>query len=278
MEDQNIKDQMHKNFDSFFNTIDQLLFVLDKDAIILHVNTAVTKRLGYTEQELLGKSVLLVHPADRREEAGRIVQEMIDGKADFCPVPLCTKSGALIPVETRITTGEWDGKFALFGVSKDISELQLSEEKFSKAFDINTSACGISDLETGNYLEVNNAFCELLGFSKDEVIGKNAVSLGIFSEKALSDLKSKMPSTGLVKNLEADLISKNGEVKHVLLSADNIYVQNKQYRFTVAQDVTEYKKAMESLQKTNEMMVGRELKMVELKDQLEKYESSSGDK
>jgi hypothetical protein len=39
-------------------------------------------------------------------------------------------------VETRVIKGEWDGKPVLFGVSKDITELKRSEEKFTLAFHI----------------------------------------------------------------------------------------------------------------------------------------------
>jgi len=42
----------------------------------------------------------MVHPQERREEAGRIVSEMLQGSAEFCPVPILTKSGIQIPVET----------------------------------------------------------------------------------------------------------------------------------------------------------------------------------
>jgi len=113
--------QTIENYESLFNAIDDFLFILDERGMIIHANSTVTGRLGYTLQELAGKSVLLVHPETRRAEAGRIVGEMLAGTAAMSPVPLLSKSGAQIPVETRITRGSWNGKPALFGVSKDIS-------------------------------------------------------------------------------------------------------------------------------------------------------------
>ena len=85
------------------NTIDDFLFVLDEQGNIVHENSTVTNRLGYSREELFGKSVLMVHPPERRDEAGRIVGEMLSGKAEFCPVPVITKSGVQIPVETRVS-------------------------------------------------------------------------------------------------------------------------------------------------------------------------------
>jgi hypothetical protein len=115
--------------------------------------------------------VLLVHPPERREEAGRIVGEMLIGKAEFCPVPLMTKSGEYIPVETRVTAGTWNGAPAIFGVTKDMSRLKLSEEKFSKAFHANSALMALSCFEDGRYVDINKVFLQTLGFTSDEVIG-----------------------------------------------------------------------------------------------------------
>ncbi|MEI6138375.1 MAG: PAS domain S-box protein [Mariniphaga sp.] len=246
---QELLQQTHQNYESFFNTINDFLFVLDEQGNMLHVNSTVINRLGYSWDELSGKSVLMVHPPERRGEAGRIVGEMLQGIAEFCPVPLITRQGPQIPVETRVKQGIWDGKPAIFGVTKDISRVYLSEEKFSKLFHLNPSACGLSDLETNKYLEVNEAFYTLFGFNSNEVIGKTAFDLGIFTIEAANRILQAADSNGAITNAEASLKAKNGELKHVLLSSENIYVQDKKYRFTVVHDITERKQAEEALHK-----------------------------
>ena len=243
--------QTRNNYEAFFNTIDELLFVLDNQGNIIHTNSTVNNRLGYTEEELLGKSVLMVHPPERRDEAGRIVGEMLTGLAEFCPVPLITKSGSQIPVETRVTTGIWNGKPVIFGVTKDISQVKLSEEKFSKVFFLNPSACGLSDLVDGKYIEVNEAFCSLLGYDKSEVIGKTAMELGILAVDTRKTISQKAGADGRIFNAEAELKAKDGSIKHVLLSAENIYIQDKRLRYTVVNDITERKRTEEKLKESN---------------------------
>jgi PAS domain S-box-containing protein len=232
-----------QNYERFFNTIDDFLFVLDARGNILHTNATVINRLGYSREELLGQSILMVHPPERREEAGRITGEMLAGLTDFCPVPIITKSGVQIPVETRVSQGNWDGKPALFGVTKDISKIALSEEKFSKIFHINPSACGLTDLDDNTYIEVNEAFHKLLGFTNDEAIGKTAIELGILTSQARHEVLTNADSYGNVANIETVLKAKNGDLKHVLVSSDNINVQVKRFRFTVVQDITQRKMA-----------------------------------
>jgi hemerythrin-like metal-binding protein/PAS domain S-box-containing protein len=119
------------NLRTFFNTIDDFLFVLDGNGSILQTNRIVNERLGYAETELLGQSVLFVHPPDCRAEAQQIIADMLDDKCDYCPVPLQARNGQLIPVETRVVPGQWNGSPALFGVSRDVTQ-QLANQQALK--------------------------------------------------------------------------------------------------------------------------------------------------
>jgi PAS domain S-box-containing protein len=239
--------QTHTNYETFFNAIDDFLFVLDEQGNIIHTNSTVNDRLGYSREELSGKSILMVHPPEYRVEAGRIVGKMLSGLMDFCPVPVMSKMGLQIPVETRVFPGIWDSKPVIFGVTKDISRVQLSEEKFSKLFHLNPSACGLSSLDDHTYLEVNEAFYTLFGFEKSEVIGKTASALGILDQGAINTIMSEADGEGNVTNIEADLKAKNGDIKHVIISSENIYVQDKRYRFTVVNNITERKLAEDKI-------------------------------
>ncbi len=242
--------QTRQNYETFFNTIDDFLFVLDYQGNIVHANTTVHERLGYRPDELSGNPVLMVHPPERRDEASRIINEMLQGVTEFCPIPLMTKSGVHIDVETRVTTGFWDGNPAIFGVSKDISKLKLSEEKFSKLFYLSPSACGLTDLVTGEYTEVNDAFTTLLGFEKEEVIGKTPLELGILTNENLDGLLQKIHLQKKESNLEVNLKAKDGSMRHVVISAETIHVQDKHYRFTVVHDLTKRKLAEEMLRES----------------------------
>ena len=255
--------QTRKNYETFFNTINDFLFILDEQGNVIHTNKTVIDRLGYTIEELLGNSVLMVHPAERREEAGRIVGEMLSGKTEFCPVPVITKSGVQIPVETRVSLGIWNNKPAIFGISKDISQLRLSEEKFAKVFYVNPSACGLSDIVTGKYIEVNNAFYKLFGYNKDEVLGKTPMELGILKDDIRTDVLKKTDEEGRVPYAEVILKSKNGDNIYAILSAENIHIQDKEYRYTVVHDITERKIAEEKLIEAKEKAEKNEIRLID---------------
>lgn len=258
--------QARENYETFFNTINDFLFVLDNQGNIIHCNDTVINRLGYSFEELYEKSILLVHPEERREEAGKIVLEMLQGLSEFCPVPIVTKDGMQIPVETRVSRGTWDGQPAIFGVTKDISKIKLSEEKFSKIFYINPSACGLSEVDTHKYIEVNQAFNNLLGYEKDEVIGRSSIELGILTMEKILSVLDKADSEGSVYNAEVEIKAKNGELKNVLLSAENIFVQNKKYRFTVVHDLTEIRLAVKAEVKAKNEIIKQEALITSILD------------
>ncbi|MDD4991786.1 MAG: PAS domain S-box protein [Paludibacter sp.] len=241
-------EQTRQNFETFFNTIDDFLWVLDDTGNIIHINNTVLNRLGYSAEELETKSILKVHPVERRDEAGRIVGEMLQGITEFCPVPVVTKSGQQIPVETRVKHGYWNGQSAIFGVSKDISKIQLSEQKFSTAFQSNSALMAISMFDGGQYLDVNNTFLEVLDYSREEVIGKTNAELGFFPDKKLrGEIIKSIEENGPVRKLEAIIRRRDGKLRTVLLSGDTIYLGETKCLLTVSVDISERKQAEEEI-------------------------------
>ena len=250
LQEGNILRQNNQNYKSFFNTVEDFLLVLDCKGNILHANSSVIDRLGYSEEELYGNNILMLHPSDRKEEAALMIGEMFGGRKMFCPIPVITKSGIQIAVETRISLGVWDGQPAIFGVSKDVSKLRLAEENFLNSLNINPSACGLSDLDDFKYTEVNEAFCVLFGFNKDEVIGRTAMDLCIMTTKARELILQKAGPDGNVSHVETNLKAKNGDNLHVILTSSTVLLQDKKYRFTVVNDITASVKAEELLRNT----------------------------
>ena len=126
------EDKLHQNqqdLNTLFNTIDDFLFILDMEGKIIYTNSTVTERLEYKEQELFHEHVLLVHPPDQHEEATIKIEGMLKGTEEVCRVPLITKNGTEIPVETKVKKGTWNGKDVLIGISRDTTERKSYEKQ-----------------------------------------------------------------------------------------------------------------------------------------------------
>lgn len=244
------------NFNTFFDISADFLFVLDTAGNIIKVNRTVTRRLGYAEEDLAGRSILMIHPPDVRDEAGAIVAAMLAGSRDCCPLPLQAGDGRLIPVETRVIKGVWDGKPALYGTSKDISDLAFSEEKFAKAFEFSASLMAISTVEEGRFIEVNRTFLHTLGFSREEVIGKTSHELGLIPDSAVREkIMAELTEIGFVANTELTVPTRSGESRVGLFSANRIRIQGNPYLLTVMNDITEAKKMERELERATEEAV-----------------------
>ncbi|TAJ13950.1 PAS domain S-box protein [Marinilabiliaceae bacterium JC017] len=128
--------QSRQDLSTLFNTINDFLFILNMKGDIIHFNSIVVKRLGYALEELFGRNLLLVHPHKRRKEAEKIMQRILAGKERICEIPLLTKSGEEIPVETKAHFGHWKGEEVIIGISRDITlrlkaENQLKEQSLA---------------------------------------------------------------------------------------------------------------------------------------------------
>ncbi len=252
-----------KNFAAFFDSLDAFVFVLDTHGCIKYVNRTVVEGLGYSRKELKHSHLRLLHHPEQQEEFDRIFPAMLQGQEKYCMIPLQHKNGAPIPVESRIVKGIWSGGEVLFAVSKDISDLMLSEQKFSHAFRFNPTLMSVSSMEDGYYLDVNESYCRKFEYKREELIGRSSLELGIFIDDGQRDqAKQIIICQGELVNYEIRLRTKTGKNIIGLCSVKYIQIGHKDYLLTMINDITEIRtmqKAMEEknrqLEKLNHMLV-----------------------
>lgn len=121
-----------ENFRSFFDTVDELIVVADLKGRMLHVNDAVVRRLGYAIWELHGKSILTLHPKEKRDDAGMILEAMLRREMSQCAQGLSAADGTLIQVETRVWFGRWDGRESIFAIFEDVTEQTRLREQLDE--------------------------------------------------------------------------------------------------------------------------------------------------
>ena len=143
------------------------------------------------------------------------------------------------------------------------SALRLSEEKFAKAFLSSPNAITITRLVDGYHIEVNEAFCQMIGYSREEVINRSAVNLGLWVNLEKRDrLFQLLTQEGTVRNYEFDFRTKSGEVRAALLSAEIINISGETCVISVSQDISERQatlrertRAEEALRKKNDELL-----------------------
>ncbi|MHB9019415.1 MAG: PAS domain-containing protein [Minisyncoccota bacterium] len=161
-----------------------------------------------------------------------------------------------------------------------LGELQVREEKFTKAFHSSPYAVVMSRLSDGRILEANDGFIKMLGYSSDELLGKRSVEdLDLWPDKKDREaITSELLKNGKVRDLEIKLKNRSGKIILGLLSSDIIMVNNESWILSSINDITDRKEGEEILKKTNAFMIDRELKMVELKNKIKELEEKNNKK
>lgn len=128
--------------------------------------------------------------------------------------------------------------------------LRESEDKFTKIFRSSPDPIRITTVNEGRYVEVNESFSDLSGYSRDEVIGKTSNDLKIWVKPEDRErFRHLLEAEGVVRNLELEYRAKSGEIRISLLSAEIIDIDGEACILSVTKDITERKRAEEALQK-----------------------------
>ena len=135
-------------------------------------------------------------------------------------------------------------------------ELKKSEEKFAKAFRHSPLAKTIETAKDHRYVDVNEAFLQMSGWSRDEVIGRTPSDLAIWvnPEERLALVK-RLASGSIIRNQEYQFCIKNGEIRAGLGSAEMIEIGGEPCVLGAMADITEMKRAEEALSKISQRLI-----------------------
>lgn len=230
-----LEQRLRKNENTFhdlerlFNTLDNYLFIVDMQGDIVHVNDVVLKKLEYSYEELYKKPVVNVHPKNRREEAAKVISEMLRGGQNSCFIPFETKSGRLIPVETHSMSGKWGGREVLIGTSWDISKILIAERALSDSEAkyknlIENTGEGIGIVDTNEVFVFANEAAEVIfGEKKGCLVGKSVLSYISAEENAKIISETQKRKKGEKSTYELTIRQHDGTLRSVLLTATPNY-------------------------------------------------------
>jgi PAS domain S-box-containing protein len=125
----------------------------------------------------------------------------------------------------------------------------LSEERFAKAFRASPDGLALSRRDNGKLIDVNESFERMFGYTRDELIGRSGLELGIIANPADRDRAiQQLVSTGSLKDFEAPARRRSGEEFPVGVTAETLEIGGEPHVLMIVRDITERYRARQAMQ------------------------------
>ncbi len=227
-----------------------------KEGRYLEVNDSFVKLSGYSPDEVIGRTAFELNMWVNQSDRALMLQELHShGFVRNREFEFRSQEGSVHVSLFSAEVIDLDGVPCLLAVNHEITgrkqaELALreSEEKFSKAFRSSPNPITILTLLDGRYVDVNDAFLQMSGFDREEVIGRTPKELNIWDNSSEGATMQKMlQEQGFIRNLETEFYTKSGDPRVVLFSTEMINLGGEPCVVCVINDITERKQTEELL-------------------------------
>ncbi|MBN2158579.1 MAG: PAS domain S-box protein [Spirochaetes bacterium] len=242
------------------NALPDYMFELDGEGRFWDYRTPRDSKLTISPETFIGKTVHEVMPESTHPVIFQAIDEAKKTGLHRGGVYSLPIRGSVFWFELSIAAmgGPRTSDVRLVALARDITErkrseeaLRLSEEKFSRMFQFSPVSLAFSTLTDGRYLDVNEAFVNLTGFSRGEVVGRSSVDLGFWADSTVrARIRKAVSSSGIVLGEQVMLRTGNGSLKTVLYSAVRIDVEGQPCIVSAAEDITERIRYEEALDRS----------------------------
>ncbi len=245
--------QSENYYRTIFETSATAILILEEDTTISHVNSNFEKLLGYSKQEVEGKKswTEFIHPGDlewmkenhylrRRDPRAASLNyefrffvrngELRNGYLTIDMIPGTAQSVvSLIDITERKQAEQ---------------QLKESEERFSKAFRSSPAPQVISDIITGEFIDVNDRWLDMLGYAREQLIGRTSKEVGIWADPGQRDrIIQKLQENAFFNEEPVEFRTSNGSTVYALWSAERITLKGRHVLLGMLYDETERKQA-----------------------------------
>ncbi|MFO7678021.1 MAG: PAS domain S-box protein [Thermoplasmatota archaeon] len=237
------------------------IYLIDKNYRYILANNELLKRFNKTKETLIGKTISELYPLNEAKEfVNKIDQVFKTGKIikdEHKKNNRCFLR-TISPIQDTLT----NQTTAVLIISKDITEIKKTQEivlenekKYRSIFEFSPESIIIID-KNGLVQDVNGRFYNWLGYKKEDIIGKEFVTIPIFSKQhhdKIKNIYSKRVENSEIPSYELEFVTKNGDKKFGLVQSNIVKDEHTQFdsELMVISDITD-RKRMENALKQSE--------------------------
>jgi PAS domain S-box-containing protein len=248
-----------------FDNFSEPTTVWNKDGVLIMQNLVSARNMGGKREDFIGKNMFDLFGENAKgykERLDRVITSGVtENQEDVNEIITGTHYFWTCMQRNQDTQGNHTVQVISYDITdRKIAEraVRTSEEKFARVFHSSPDAISIIQESNGIFLDINEAFTRMMGYSRDEVIGKTWQELGLVTSP---DEQEKLARLFLekkrVENYELNFTTHQGNTTTMLLSLTSITVSGEPCILGISHDITERKLSEESLQRVEaELAVG----------------------
>lgn len=229
------------------------------DRVLVEVNDTFLNKLGFTREQVVGKGAGELNFWADPEELKAFAQEL--GSKGFVAgreVRLRATDGRLLMVLLSSQPVDIGGVPHFLSAAVDITARKESEARFNAAFHNSPVIQSVIRFPSAQIVEVNDTFLNIMGYSREEVVGKTPFDLNFWADTTkVHEYRTRLLAEGFVRDYEMQIRPKDGNIRTVLLSSQIVDIQGEPHSITSAIDITLLREAETELQ--NALAKEREL-------------------
>ena len=203
-----------------------------------------------------------IHPEDRDRVWALANQVLEEGEDYHDEFRIVMEDGQILwfASKGRVIRSADGRPERMIGVNMDVTdrhrahdELRESQERFVTAFRANPQPMSLTFLDTGEYVDVNDGFLQVSGYTREEVIGHTSLELNIWgSPQARAGFIKELQERGSLVNRETKLRAKDGSMRLLLSSAEQFEIDGRQCLLVASSDITERMLAQQALKESEQ--------------------------
>lgn len=258
---------------AILEALPDLMFLQTRDGVYVDFHCNNPADLLAAPEEFLGKNMSDILPPELADKMAHYFQQAVDtGEIQIVEYEL-TLGGTQRCFEARlVSTGD-----NILSVVRNITEqrrandkLRQSEERFSKAFRANPQPMSLATAAGGRYVDVNDSFLAMIGYTRDEVIGRTSLDLRIWeTQEARETFIRELNERSAIVNREIKFRAKDGSFRILLSSAEQMEIGGEQCLLMASSDITDRKASEAALVKAHLDLETAYAEVNRLKNQLE---------
>ena len=238
--------------------------LIHRGASPLYVNMSFVRLVGFDSRQAalsLPNPIDVAHPDDRAFVADQVAARIAGH--DFLQhyeARIRNTEGTTIWVDCYASRIVWAGAPASMVTMTDITmrkkiegAQRRSEKLLSTVFQASPDPISLTTLKDGRYVDVNESFLRVLGWSRADVIGRTSQEIGFWRDTTFRGrMIEALRRDGFVRGLPSQVRSPNGDIHDYIYSVEVIHFEEEDLLLGIGRDVTEFRRSADTLRRSME--------------------------